>query len=292
MRLEQVHHRPQMAAFLDVDLEDVAQVVERRTGAAEVTLLLDGRRLGVSLGHDEAPQRSAILAGHVLPCRIALVIAEGDRAPGLGLCEGNAPAVFGHPDEAELRPTLGVDADGGAQIDVPRLEAVGTHVLPPLEELRLPILERALQPPVSREVDVVRDPLEIVDASHHTLLRSKSLRSPVPYTCNAPFGPTAFGRWKIQFCQAERRPKILVSSVSGPPKRSEASMPVSASGENAARASSACRTSSSQSMSSGVNVTSPASAAAAALRSWPTRPLRSSTRPGSARKRLASRDSP
>jgi hypothetical protein len=35
----------------------------------------------------------------------------------------------------------------------------------------------------------------------------------------APSGPEALGRWKIQFCQAVSRPKILVSSVSGPTKR-------------------------------------------------------------------------
>ena len=46
------------------------------------------------------------------------------------------------------------------------------------------------------------------------------------------------------------------SIVSGPGQRKLASMPVSASGENAARSSSAMRTSSSQSMSSGVKVTS------------------------------------
>ena len=34
----------------------------------------------------------------------------------------------------------------------------------------------------------------------------------------APRSPVAFGRWKIQFCQAERRPKIRVSIVSGPAK--------------------------------------------------------------------------
>ncbi len=31
-----------------------------------------------------------------------------------------------------------------------------------------------------------------------------------------PRSPTAFGRWKTQFCQAVRRPKIRVSIVSGP----------------------------------------------------------------------------
>jgi hypothetical protein len=63
--------------------------------------------------------------------------------------------------------------------------------------------------------------------------------------------PTAFGRWKIQFCHAVSRPKIFVSIVSGPAKRRLASRPVIASGENAARASTAARTSSSQSISSG-----------------------------------------
>ena len=50
-------------------------------------------------------------------------------------------------------------------------------------------------------------------------------------------------------------------------------MPVSASGEKAARSSIAMRTSSSQSMSSGVNVTSPASAAAAAVEVLADAPL-------------------
>jgi len=46
--VEQVDHRPEVAAFLDVDLEEIAQVVQRRAGVAEQALLLDGRRLGVS----------------------------------------------------------------------------------------------------------------------------------------------------------------------------------------------------------------------------------------------------
>ena len=75
-------------------------------------------------------------------------------------------------------------------------------------------------------------------------------RSGCPYFVSAPCGPTAFGRWKIQFCHAERRAKIFDSIVSGPAKRSDASMPVSASGEMLARSSIAMRTSSSQSISS------------------------------------------
>jgi hypothetical protein len=69
-------------------------------------------------------------------------------------------------------------------------------------------------------------------------------------------------------------------------------MPVSASGENAARASMPTRTSSSQSMSSGVKVTSPASAADEASMSSPIRRLRSRARAGSSRKRLARRVRP
>jgi len=41
----------------------------------------------------------------------------------------------------------------------------------------------------------------------------------LPYIVNAPRSPVAFGRMKIQFCQADRRPKIFVASVSGPEKR-------------------------------------------------------------------------
>ena len=57
--VQQVDHRPQVAAFLDVDLEQVAQVVERRAGVAEQALLLDRRRLGVALRDDQAAQRAS-----------------------------------------------------------------------------------------------------------------------------------------------------------------------------------------------------------------------------------------
>ena len=74
--------------------------------------------------------------------------------------------------------------------------------------------------------------------------------------------PTALGRMKIQFCQAESRPKMRDSMVSCPPKRRLASRPVIASGERARRLSIASRISSFQSNSSGVKVTSPNSAPA------------------------------
>jgi hypothetical protein len=39
--LQQVDHCPEMAAFLDIDLEQIAHVVERGRGLAEMALLLD-----------------------------------------------------------------------------------------------------------------------------------------------------------------------------------------------------------------------------------------------------------
>ncbi len=71
--VQQVDHRPQMAAFLDIDLEEVAQVVERGRALAEQALLLDRCGLGVALRHDQAAERRAQFARHILPGRLALV---------------------------------------------------------------------------------------------------------------------------------------------------------------------------------------------------------------------------
>ena len=164
--VQQIHHGPQVAAFLDVDLEQVAQVVERRAGESEVALLLDRRRLGVALGDDDAAQGRAVLARHVLPRGVALVHAEVDLAVRLRRGEEDAPAVVGHPHVVVVRPALGLDADRGAQVDVHGLRLLRPHLAPPLEVLGLPVLERALQRPVARELDVVRDALVVVDACH------------------------------------------------------------------------------------------------------------------------------
>src|ERR1700675_1339184 len=82
--VQQIHHRPEVATFLDIDLEQVAQIVERRAGETQMTLLFDRRRFGVALSDDEPPQVGAIFARHFLPCRLALVCAEVHLA--LGFC--------------------------------------------------------------------------------------------------------------------------------------------------------------------------------------------------------------
>src|ERR1700687_6304325 len=68
--LQEIDHRPEMAAFLDIDLEQIAQVVERGRGLAEMALLFDRCRLGVALDHDQAAQHGAMFARHFLPRRV------------------------------------------------------------------------------------------------------------------------------------------------------------------------------------------------------------------------------
>src|SRR5207244_5922479 len=100
------------------------------------------------------------------------MLAERDPPVGDGRREQDAPAVFGHPDIAELGPALGLDADRGAQIDEARLEALGPALPPPVETARVPAFERPPQPRVGIEPDIVRDQPVIIDADGfgHVLL--------------------------------------------------------------------------------------------------------------------------
>jgi hypothetical protein len=152
-----------MAAFLDVHLEQVAHVVERRRGLAEMALLLDRGRLGVALDHDQAAQRGAILARHFLPGLLALVHAEVDLAAFLLRGKQNAPAIFGHAHVIELGPAFRVDAHRGAQIDQRLLETFRPHVVPPVEIAGVPLFQRALDAHVFPERDIVRDQAVVVD---------------------------------------------------------------------------------------------------------------------------------
>jgi hypothetical protein len=88
----------------DVDLIEIAQVVEGGRRHAQPALLLDGGRLGIALGDDETPQLRTILTGHLLPRRLALMLAEVDLAVLLGRGEEDAPAVFRHLHVVEMRP--------------------------------------------------------------------------------------------------------------------------------------------------------------------------------------------
>ena len=170
--VEQIDHRPEMAAFLHIDLEQVAHVVERRRGLAEVALLLDRGGLGVALDDDEPAQHGAVFAGHVLPGRLAEMAAERDLAVLFLRRQQDAPAVFRHAHIVEFGPALGVDRDRSAQVDHRLLEALGAHVLPPVEVAGVPALERAQDAAILGQADIVRDLGGVVDVgeAHETLL--------------------------------------------------------------------------------------------------------------------------
>src|SRR5436190_1325400 len=164
--VEEVGHRPEVAALLDVHLEEVAEVVERGAAGAQAPLLLDRRGLGVALGDDQAAERVPVLARDLLPHRLPEVVAEADPALGYALGEEDPPAILGHADVVEVRPAARIDRHGGAQIDRVLLEALRAHLAPPGEEVRLPLLERALQALVGGQVYVVRDFLVQLHAAH------------------------------------------------------------------------------------------------------------------------------
>jgi hypothetical protein len=146
-------------------------------GAQSLSSLLDARGLGVALGHDDAPERVAELTRHLGPHGIAVGVAARDAPVVLGRREEDAPAVVRHLHVVEVRPALRIDGDRGAQVDVVGLVVGRSGLLPPLEVVRLPLLERPQQAAVLRQVDVVRDLLEQL---HQVLLGSKAGRSGLP----------------------------------------------------------------------------------------------------------------
>src|SRR5215470_8887156 len=176
--VEQIHHRPKMPSFFDIDLEQVAQVVERRAGKAEPALLLNRRRLGIALGNDEPPQARPVLARHLLPDRLANVVAKTDSPIDHRIGKEDAPTVFGHRDKSVARPAFGVDAGGSSQIDLGPASGRRSHVPPPVEKARLPVFERALQGAVVTEPDVIGYPFVIID--RHRLPQSYRQSYPLP----------------------------------------------------------------------------------------------------------------
>src|SRR5215472_2505516 len=130
-------------------------------------LLFDRRWLGVALCHDDAPKRASELARNLAPDRLAPMSPESDLAVWVGRIEEDSPAVVRHFHVPELRPARAVDTYGRSQVHVVASRPVWAHLGPPVEEFRLPVLERALQDLVAAKIDVVRDPLGVVDV-HYT----------------------------------------------------------------------------------------------------------------------------
>ena len=92
--LQQVHHRPEVTAFFDVDLEQVAQVVHGRCGQAEVALLLPGRDNDIRAGFDLMCERLGIryrLPFLSMGIDVAKPLSNGGGSPRLHL---NISPVF------------------------------------------------------------------------------------------------------------------------------------------------------------------------------------------------------
>ena len=110
-----------------------------------MTLLLNRCWLGIALRHDDATQVGAVFARYVLPNALAFVVTKVDLAVLFARVHKNSPSVVTHLHVTELRPTLGVNAHGCAQIDIHIGRAFRAHVVPPIDEVGLPLLQRALQ---------------------------------------------------------------------------------------------------------------------------------------------------
>ena len=135
-----------MPTLLDIDLKQVAHVVERRSGETEESLLLDRARLGVALNDDQPLQHGAIFARHFLPGRFADMFAARDSAVLGFRRKQNAPAIFRHLHIVELRPALRINRHSSAQIDHRFLEILRDEIVPPVDVTGVPFLQRLLDP--------------------------------------------------------------------------------------------------------------------------------------------------
>ena len=172
MGMKQVNHGPKVAAFLHVDLEQISQVIQRRGGLAQHTLLFDRCRLRITLGHNQPPEGRTVFPGYILPHRVALMIAKSDFPVWHWLVQENAPSVFWHFDVIKICPAIGVYVHCRPQIDVITLCAFRAEFVPPAQVIRQPGFQRPLQPPVLAEIDVVRNALVVVNRQHILVLCS------------------------------------------------------------------------------------------------------------------------
>src|SRR5271167_2179009 len=126
-------------------------------------LLFDRGRFRVALGDDQPAQRGAVLARNLLPYILPETVAESDLAVRVAFGEEDSPAVLGHTNKTVRRPAFGIDRSRRAQVHVGDLEIARAEFLPPVEKLRLPMLQRALQNAVGAKIDVIRNALGVID---------------------------------------------------------------------------------------------------------------------------------
>jgi len=73
---------------------------------AEQALLFDRGWFGVALRNNQAAQRGPMLAGNLLPDRLAEIVAEAHAAIGFFLRQKNSPAIVRHFDVIKCGPSL------------------------------------------------------------------------------------------------------------------------------------------------------------------------------------------
>src|SRR5438046_1906112 len=122
-----------MPAFLDIHLEQIAQIVKGRTGCAEQSLLLDRSWLRISLSHDDAPQRRSIFSWNILPGWFALMIAEVDLFVFITRRQKDAPSIVRHANVSEIRPAVAVHADRRSEVNLQAGRVRRPCFIPPIQ---------------------------------------------------------------------------------------------------------------------------------------------------------------
>jgi len=127
--------------------------------------------------------------------------------------QGRCPAVTRACARSRSGPAVGLHAHRGAQVDLVRLESLGPTSRHQERKLGCHCSSARCRPPVAREIDVVRDGLQRLCHLGPPPVEARALRLAVQAERAGLAGRV--GRMKIQFCHAERRPKILVAASRG-----------------------------------------------------------------------------
>ena len=88
----------------------------------------------------------------------------------------NSPSIVWHFYVVEVRPTVSANVDGGAEIDVIRLETFGAELVPPVQIARLPVFKSSLKSTIVSDIYIIWNFLGIVD-THLTLFSNQNLAS-------------------------------------------------------------------------------------------------------------------
>src|SRR5262249_35447091 len=139
-----------------------------RRGVAQQPLLLNARGLRIALRYDDPAQRGAKFARIVFPNGLPFKIAKHDFCLG-ARSQKNAPAILRHLHIIKIRTAEWLYRTRGPEINGIHLKVSRTHLLPPLQVIRLPRFQRALQTPILAQIYVVRYLFKLIHHIHFLL---------------------------------------------------------------------------------------------------------------------------